>query len=123
MAPTSTRSGKHISPFPEEFQLEGYSFRDKKTVLQFLQKDPLLVTLLLEAPKHIQKYFPGTSKPILEVIVDIENEQDVNLAVCIPISIEPEEAIQRLKNLSMDWWLNAKSKTQGAVYLDLEYQA
>lgn len=94
-----------------------YNFRQKSEVLDFLEKHPFLIPLLLEAHTHIRQHFPD-SPLFLQYITDPEIDFP-QLAVYIdrPQELNAEEAIDKLESIDDDWWIDAEPKSQGKMFI------
>lgn len=94
-----------------------YDFRQKTEVLDFLEKHPFLIPLLLEAHPHIRQHFPDAPL-FLQYITDPEIDYP-QLAVYIdrPEELNAEEAIDKLENIDDDWWIDAEPKSQGKMFI------
>ncbi|NEP42081.1 MAG: hypothetical protein F6K35_23805 [Okeania sp. SIO2H7] len=97
-----------------------YTFRDSKRVVQFLEKHPFLLPLLLEAPKQINTFFPG-DELFLEVAIDPEaaSPEDNELFLLIVTNIDPEEAVEKLWEFDDKWWLKASDKSRNKLEISL----
>lgn len=95
-----------------------YTFWEPTEVLQFLEKYPFLVPLLLEAKGHIIHYFPD-SPLFLEYIPDPEIDNHL-LALHIGTDLDSESAMDTLDQLYKDWWVNVSIQSQGKLCIDVE---
>jgi hypothetical protein len=97
-----------------------YTFKGKTEVLQFFEKYPFLVPILLEGYKPTHQYFPD-AKLFLQVVTDPEaaSQDDDMLWIYIerPKDFEPETAIDRLEQLDDDWWIDAEKRAQGKIFI------
>lgn len=110
-----------LEPAQVERLKELYSFREPAEDLQFLEKYPFLVPLLLEAHQPIRKYFPD-SPLFLEVVTDPEarsRDEDM-LWIYIGTHLDSEEAIDTLERLDDDWWLDAEPQAQGKMFINID---
>lgn len=98
-----------------------YTFRGRTEVLAFLDKYPFLVPILLEAPEKICYYFPD-SQLFLEVVPDAEIIDWIQLVLSILINIDPYEAVNKLHQLDLEWWLkNTTNEMRSKLFTLLEY--
>ena len=100
-----------------------YSMREREEVLQFIDRYPFLVPLLLEAPDKIRHYFPDTPL-ILAVDIDPETvaaSEDGELVVLIPSSIDPDESVDLLLQMDADWWGNVEARAKDKMFINLGY--
>jgi len=97
-----------------------YKFRDKVEVVGFVNKNPFLEPLLLQATSHIYAYFPKAI-PVLEVMSDPEtNERQLLLSV--KTDLEIEEAIENFKELQGSWWFPNRYRANSTMMIDLEFE-
>lgn len=94
-----------------------YTFREPTEVLQFLEKYPFLVPLLLEAHEHIRHYFPD-SPLFLQYVPDPEIDYS-QLVVYIATDLEPEEATDTLDQFD-DWWVEVPNRGQDKMSISLD---
>ena len=115
------------TPPPSRADIESlkrfYVFRGTD-ILEFLEKHPFLVTLLLEAPDRIRQYFPD-SPLFLEVVTDPEagSRDDDMLWIYIDRGdiTDSEEAIDTLEQIDDDeWWLDAEPRAKGKMFFNLD---
>lgn len=97
-----------------------YTFRGRTEVLQFLEQYPFLVPVLLEAPEKIRHYFPD-SQLFLEVVPDAEIIGWVLLVLSILINLDPYDAVDRLNQMDMNWWVHTPYEVRKNVCTLLEY--
>lgn len=75
---------------------EIYTFKDREPgeVLQFIEKYPFLMPLLLEAPDKVREFFPDAGLA-LKVNIDPESysEESNDLLLLIKSDIDPEESV------------------------------
>lgn len=115
--PIATPSQAEIS------QLEQiYTLREKTEVLQFIEKHPFLLPLLLESPNRIKSYFPDTPL-ILEIKIDPEavSMEEQELALYIASEIDPDESADKLCQLDRDWWEKVEIRSQEKLFINLGY--
>jgi hypothetical protein len=98
-----------------------YTLRQPDEVLAFLEENPFLVSLLIEAYSPIQHYFPD-SNLFLEMFADPESTDDHQLLVAlIATHLSPEEALIKLDQLDEDWWLDVMDRAQGKLCINVEF--
>lgn len=97
-----------------------YTFRERTEVLAFLNKYPFLVPVLLEAPAKIEQYFPN-SQLFLEVVPDAEIAEWVLLVLSILMNLDPNDAVNRLNQMDMNWWVHTPYEVRKNVCTLLEY--
>jgi len=99
-----------------------YTLREKTQILQFIEKHPFLLPLLLETPNKIKCYFPDTPL-ILEIKIDPEavSMEEEELALYIASEIDPDESTDKLCQLDQDWWEEVEIRSQGKLFINLGY--
>ncbi|HVB24041.1 MAG TPA: hypothetical protein VNG51_19040 [Ktedonobacteraceae bacterium] len=99
-----------------------YVFRGERArLVQFLEKNPFLVPLLLETFWVIEKFFPH-SLVHLALTTDPEEFGTDQLVAFIATDLGPDEAIEALDKFDKKWWLNALQRTQGKFVVTLEFR-
>jgi len=98
-----------------------YIFRETQEVSRFLEDNPFLVLLLLEAYGQIDRYFGPYPRVFLEVVTDPEAPEDRELFALIYTGLTPDEALDRLDHFDRDWWLDASHTAQGKLCIDVEF--
>ena len=94
-----------------------YTFRERIEVLDFLEKHPFLIPLLIETHPHIREHFPD-SPLFLEYVPDPEID-DPPLVVYIATNLETEEAWDRMDLLD-NWWVEVPNRGQGKMFFNLD---
>jgi len=103
--------------------IEGrYRIKNKDEVFAFLDENPFLIPLLLEAQEKIEVYFRN-SFVYLEMETDRELAPEPLLLVVISPNYQPEEAFQKFRLFSRVWWLDvAMKRTQNKLHIRIEYR-
>ncbi|MEB3179946.1 MAG: hypothetical protein VKL59_13045 [Nostocaceae cyanobacterium] len=110
----------NISPADIETLEQLYRLRSRSEVLEFINKYPFLLPVLLEAPEKIRQYFPD-SQLFLEVDTDAEIPDWVHLVLSILMNLEPDEAVDRLHELDKDWFRGLPYQVHQQFFTTLEY--
>lgn len=97
-----------------------YTLRGRDEVLQFVDKYPFLVPVLLEAPEKIGDYFPD-SQLFLEVVPDAEVTDWVHLVLSILMKLDPDDAVDRLNQLDWNWVIHNSYEVRSKFFTTLEY--
>lgn len=97
-----------------------YTFGEDTVVIQFLERYPFLIPLLLEARDKVQEYFPG-SPTVLETVSDPEASGDDQLVLFIVTDSDPEQVLDSLDRLDENWWLDALDRAQGKLGISVEF--
>ena len=115
-----TNTAISISQTDIELLEQLYTFREQIEVLEFLDKHPFLIPVLLEAPEKIRQYFPD-SQLFPEVVPDVEIIDLVLLILSIRINLDPNDAVDRLNQLDWNWGLHNSSEVRSNFFTTLEY--
>ena len=100
---------------------KSYIFRDKTEVIDFINKYPFLLPVVLEAPVQISNYFPE-QKLLLQVINDPEIPNYVHLVLSIILTdLDPDEAMDREDELRKNWSRGLSHEIREHFYTILEY--
>lgn len=89
--------------------------------MQFLEANPFLVPLLVEAYSKIENYFGPCPPVFLEVVSDPEVQGLVELFGYIVTRLTPEEAGKQLQRFDWDWFLNQFPRVKGLLNFDVEF--
>jgi hypothetical protein len=95
-----------------------YVIADRNAVRGFLMQRPFLVPLLFEAYNEIARFFSGSSLR-LAIVTDPEDELDRHLTLYIVTSLEPDDAVTRLRALDTAWWLDALGRARSALSISI----
>lgn len=98
-----------------------YTLREPKEVLSFLEKNKVLMPLLIEARFKIRNHFPN-SRVFLEVDANPEDINDRQLVAFIATNLSPHEALRELKQFDEDWWLDALDRANGKLCINVEFE-
>ena len=100
---------------------KSYIFRDKTEVIDFINKYPFLLPVVLEAPVQISNYFPE-QRLLLQVINDPEIPNYVHLVLSIILTdLDPDEAMDREDELRRNWSRGLSHEIREHFYTILEY--
>lgn len=97
-----------------------YTLQQPEVIYGFLEQHPELVSLVLEASRVLETYFPYTLK-VLKVVVDPE-EGDTQLVIFVETRLAPEDALTHLDRFDDAWWLEASDRAQGLLSINLEFK-
>lgn len=98
-----------------------YEFRNDVAVETFLQERPLLIQLLFNAYMKIREYFGPTSRLVLTVVADPEEQEERELFLFIQTELRPTAARTLLAELDREWWIDAMLDAKGEMNISLEY--
>lgn len=96
-----------------------FDFRDRAEVVTFLQANPGVSPLLVEAYVAILNYFSSTQL-FLTVISGVEEDSAEQILLSIAVSLDPEDAYSLLKKFDYEWWLNQVGEVANLVCIDVE---
>lgn len=100
---------------------KSYIFRDKTEVIEFINKYPFLLPIVLDAPVQISPYFPE-QKLLLQVINDPEIPNYIHLVLSIILTdLAPDEAMDREDELRKNWSRGLSHEIREHFYTILEY--
>jgi len=100
---------------------KSYIFRDKIEVIEFINKYPFLLPVVLDAPVQISPYFPE-QKLLLQVINDPEIPNYFHLVLSIILTdLAPDEAMDREDELRKNWSRGLSHEIREHFYTILEY--
>ena len=102
-----------------------YTFKEREQIRQFLESNPLALTLLQEAPVRLTSLFGEGTSVCLEVVSDPEFPQSQNLwafiLADIGTSAKMEEAEQKVRRLHEEWLIHLPRPLSGSVHFDIEF--
>ncbi len=98
-----------------------YVFRGQEEVLEFLERYPFLVSLLIETHSKIENYFELYPQVFLEVFTDPEAIDDRQLVASIRTNLTPNEVLDKLDRLDEEWWLDNMDRARGKFCIDVEF--
>lgn len=98
-----------------------YEFRDETAVVDYLEQNPSLPSLLWDARGKIYEYFGSDVYAVLEMVKGFEADDDERLFVFIQTELSSDEALDRLDELYERWWLGALSGVRPKLNIDVEY--
>ncbi len=87
----------------------------------FLAKNPHLVSILIDAYRHIKIFFPR-SNIFLEISAEPEEYGVEQATLSITTDLTPDDAIDMLTQFDRTWWLNAQRQVVGKLCITLEFQ-
>ncbi len=98
-----------------------YAFRNRATIVEFLEANSFLIPLLLEAQGKFAEYFPGAPL-FLEFGCDPEStEEDCWITAYIATDLSVEDSLDVLDRLGTDWWLHdPMDRAQMRLTIDIE---
>ncbi len=98
-----------------------YEFRNDVAVEVFLEERPSLTQLLFDAYTRIRGYFGPSSRLVLTVVADPEEQEEQELFLFIQTGLHPRAARTLLAELDREWWLDAMLDAKGEMNISLEY--
>ncbi|MGK7924220.1 MAG: hypothetical protein AB4290_03025 [Spirulina sp.] len=112
-----------LSPTDRDRLETYYTFRERSQVLDFLEKFPSIVSILLAAPEKIYRHFPENTPLILEIAIDPEypSSEDEELTLLIASDLDPDESLQYLWQLDRDLDPDDLSQNEGKLLINIGY--
>lgn len=99
-----------------------YLIEDENQLIEFVSRNPEIVTLLLEAQKQIRKYFPQ-ERLVLNVSSDSDYIEWERVKIFIYVGVnDVDEASDKLSQFDNDWWLDNCSGIGLKLYIGLEFE-
>ena len=98
-----------------------YIFREANDVTSFLEENPFLIPLLLEAYIHLKEYFPD-SDVVLEVVNTSEVVGEEELIAFIVVKQDSEKASLDLDRFDEHWWLDNMDRAEDKLCIALEFR-
>ena len=115
------RQTNGVSPADLARLEELYGFREHDTVVDWLEKYPFLIPLLLEGYDQMRRQFPDA--PIsLQIVYDPEDAKLTELVAYIATDLNDDEALKRLYRIGEDWWLHVISQADLKMDIDVEFR-
>lgn len=102
---------------------KAYDVRDAPRVTGFLIANPYLGPLLIEAREQIERFFPSSRKPAVDLVVDSESEDHEQIFVSIAECATAAELLKRLRAFDETWWLDAAPRSRGKLLIDIDTAA
>lgn len=114
---------QEINPLVVAELEKAFILRNREKVLGFIQNNPFLVPLLMEAHSKIEFYFPA-SQLFLEASPEAEmlTMDKSSLTIFIDSGLTAKEALEKLDQFDEEWWGDVLSTTQGKLSVNLEFR-
>lgn len=93
-----------------------YDFVDKDKVSIFIAEHIFLTDILLEAHTQIHKYFPRC-----QIVLELDKYEDDRILVRIKTELDADEALNRLKKLDHNWWLDILPRAENKMMIDIDF--
>lgn len=99
-----------------------FYFKDSRSVCQFLDLHPSVISVLFEARKRVDGYFGAETLTHLRIFTDPEIDSDSSkLFVLIRTTLPFTDASGRLDRLDEEWWLDQPDEARRLLNIDVEY--
>ncbi len=98
-----------------------FELRNEAQILDFVEEHASLAGLLSEAQAKIAEVFGPETRVALELVTDMDSPNEVELFALIGADMSVEEARARMNRLDEDWWLDAVTRTDGLMNIDVEF--
>lgn len=93
----------------------------ERVVIELLEEEPALFTLLVEAMRPLQKAFG--EKRLLHIRVQYSDDDSLlKVAVQLPANFGNDQAEQALRSFDKEWWLKNCHRSGGSLVFDYEIQ-
>lgn len=100
---------------------EQYEFRDSAAIETYIEQNPSLFNLLMNARDKIREHFGSDAHVVLEAVKGLEADNDKRLFVFVQTESSSDEALDRLDELYEKWWIDALSTARPKLSIDVEY--
>ena len=99
----------------------GFDLRNRQGVIDFVEENPRLRQLLVEARETIPGHFGSDVRMALELTSDIDSGGVNELFLLIVTEMSVDAALERMFRLDDEWWLDAVSRADGLMNISIEY--
>ena len=97
-----------------------FTLRDANEVFVYLNHNPMLVPLILEAGDKAHEYF--AERPALALhLTEYPDDGSRELFLLIQTAQPPEVALAQLDDFDQEWWFDAQDRSEGKLNIKLEY--
>lgn len=97
-----------------------FTLREPDEVFGYLNHNPMLVPLILEAGDKAHEYF--AERPALALhVTEYPDDGSRELFLLIQTAQSPEAALSQLDRFDQEWWLDALDRAAGKLNVKLEY--
>ena len=97
-----------------------FTLREPDEVVVYLNHNPMLIPLILEAGDKAQEYF--AERPALALhLAEYPDDGSRELFLLIQTAQPPEAALTQLDRFDQEWWLDALDRAEGKLNVKLEY--
>lgn len=110
-----------VSPNELDYLKAQYNFRDSKEVIEFIEANPQLEVLLVEAIQPIKTVFTHSTLN-LKVFHDPEASSGNHLVLGITTKMKAKEALTQLDKIDEGWWQENIERAKGMLSIELEYK-
>ena len=98
-----------------------YRLPAPESVRRFIRQHVALASLLVEAIDPLTQFFGPAPRVSLRLVSDPEVEDWDELFAYIQVSVSPEEALERLRKLDEEWFLDRLDRAAGQFNFNLEF--
>lgn len=121
-SPIASLGACHRQLTPAEIQMlcVYFTVQDSAKVIDFVERHPFLVSLLIEARGAVREYFPG-SAVALKVVRHRQVEGWEQLFANIVTTLSVDEALAQLRRLDYEWFLDQLDRAGDLFNFDLEF--
>ena len=99
---------------------ELYTFVNGEEIVGFLRASPFLAPLLVDAEQAARRHFPEAGLR-LDIATDPEIAGATHLVLSITQAGSVDRALDRLRRLDDDWWLDQMHRARGKLVITLAF--
>ena len=96
-----------------------FDFDERERVLDYLDRHPHLLPLLVDVADQIPCYFRPDDRALMQLIED-EDIGVEQLYAIVRSGLDPDEVEARLNRLDEEWWLDAVERADGDLTVDAQ---
>jgi len=109
-------------PSRQAFHLQQlYDLRNPTAIAAFLELQPVLIDVLVEAHPHLQRHFHVSPPVPLELVQDAETDGRACLFVYIPTALPVAEARAQMYRFDDEWFLDQIDRVGSLLNFNLEF--
>ena len=111
------------TPCPNEIEaLAGVcTIRDYRRVYPFLDRNPFLTGLVIQAYQQVQAQFGACTQVVLQLVTDPDSPASQELFGLIRTSLPVREATERLAAFDQEWWIEASTMANLKLNFAIEF--
>lgn len=114
--PKDTQDFKVSNPLQGKYVLRD----DWRDISNFLEKYPLLCSVLVDVHRNLMKYFPNNPSVFLSLGIAPEDMSVDHLIASVASGLDVDAALDALSAFDKEWWLAWLRQTKGKLSITLE---